>query len=72
MRKMIGTTHLIPESTGTRIVSHGEFIPDTWVPPGIGPIFIEAETRKQFSEMRDEMMRRKRLQPPRDGNDGRK
>ena len=52
MRKMEGTTHLIPESAGTRIVSHGEFIPDVWVPPIIGPNFIEAETRKQFAEMR--------------------
>ena len=59
MRKMIGTTRLIPESTGTRIVSHGEFIPNVWVPPGIGPIFIEAETRKQFQELREEILRRK-------------
>ena len=63
MRKMEGTTRLIPESAGTRIVSHGEFIPDVWVPPVVGPSFIEAETRKQFEKMREEMMRRRRLLP---------
>ncbi|HWZ73534.1 MAG TPA: SRPBCC family protein [Casimicrobiaceae bacterium] len=64
MRKLEGTTYLIAESTGTRIVNHGEFIPDVWIPPVIGVSFIEAETRKQFEEMRQEVLRRIRLRPP--------
>jgi carbon monoxide dehydrogenase subunit G len=61
MRKLEGTTRLIAESTGTRIVNHGEFITDVWVPPVIGPGFIEAETRKQYDEMRREILRRSKL-----------
>ncbi len=60
MHKMEGTTRLIAEAVGTRIVSHGEFIPNVWVPPVVRPTFIEAETRKQFGEMREEIIRRKR------------
>jgi hypothetical protein len=29
-----------------------------WVPPFIGPALIEGETRKQFSEIRAEILRR--------------
>jgi hypothetical protein len=29
-----------------------------WVPPLIGPAMIEAETRKQFGEIRTEILRR--------------
>jgi hypothetical protein len=29
-----------------------------WVPPLIGPALIEAETRKQFAEIRTEIVRR--------------
>lgn len=61
---MIGsefTTHVIPDGTSTRIVNHGEFVPTVWIPPVIGPAFLEAQTRKQFMEMRDEILRRKAL-----------
>ena len=61
MRKLEGTTYLIAESTGTRIINHGEFIPGVWVPAIIGIGFIEAETRKQYDEMRQEVMRRTKL-----------
>jgi carbon monoxide dehydrogenase subunit G len=61
IRKLEGTTSLIEESNGTRIVNHGEFITDVWVPPVVGPGFIEAETRKQYDEMRREIMRRSKL-----------
>jgi hypothetical protein len=33
-------------------------VPDVWVPPLIGPSVIEAETRKQFDEVRTEILRR--------------
>jgi len=29
-----------------------------WVPPVIGTAFLESETRKQFHELRNEIMRR--------------
>jgi len=31
-----------------------------WVPPVIGPVLIEDETRKQYGEIRDEIIRRSR------------
>ena len=42
----------------TRVVNHGEFVPTMWVPPVIGTAFLESETRRQFHELRNEIMRR--------------
>jgi len=53
------TTRVIDHGDSSQIVNHGEFIPKVWVPPLIGPAVIEAETRKQFAELRTEIMRRK-------------
>lgn len=40
------------------IVHTGHYTPSMWVPPGIGPALIEAETRKQYGEIRAEIVRR--------------
>ena len=53
------TTRVIDHGESSQIVNHGEFIPKVWTPPIIGPAVIEAETRRQFSELRTEIMRRK-------------
>ena len=53
------TTRVIDRGAFTQITNHGEFIPNMWVPPIIGPALIEAETRKQFQELRIEILRRK-------------
>ncbi len=53
------TTRVIDRGAFTQITNHGEFIPNIWVPPLIGPALIEAETRKQFQELRVEILRRK-------------
>lgn len=53
------TTRVIDRGAFTQIINHGEFIPNVWVPPVIGPVLIEAETRKQFQELRTEILRRK-------------
>lgn len=42
----------------THIVHSGTYTPSMWVPPGIGPMLIEAETRKQYGEIRSEVLRR--------------
>jgi len=52
------TTTLRPEGTATRIVNHGRFTPDRWIPPLIGIAILESETRKQFAELRAEILRR--------------
>ena len=49
----------IEERDGTTYVTHtGSYTPSIWVPPGIGPAMIEAETRKQYGEYRAEILRR--------------
>ncbi len=53
------TTRVIDRGAFTQIINHGEFIPNVWVPPIVGPALIEAETRKQFQELRTEILRRK-------------
>ena len=53
------TTRISSEGTRTRVVNKGQYLPKVWVPPVVGPAFIEAETRKQFQELRLEMLRRK-------------
>ena len=40
------------------IVNTGRYTPNMWVPPFVGPALIEAETRKQFGEIRAEILRR--------------
>jgi hypothetical protein len=40
------------------ILNTGHFVPNVWVPPLIGPSVIAAETRKQFDEIRAEILRR--------------
>lgn len=59
MKASAFTTRLISDGgTGTRVLNHGEFIPTMWVPPVIGTAFLETETRRQFHELRNEIMRR--------------
>jgi hypothetical protein len=59
MKMSAFTTRLAAEGDATRITNHGRFIPDRWIPPLIGTLMLEAETRKQFGELRAEILRRK-------------
>ena len=59
MHKMDGTTQLVEEGDSARIIDHTDSIPGCWLPPIAGRHFIEHETRAQFQELRDEMLRRK-------------
>lgn len=59
MRKMQGLTRLFADVTITRVVYHTDSIPGVWIPPLVGKTFIAHETREQFQQMRDEIMRRK-------------
>jgi hypothetical protein len=59
MKASAFTTRLMSNGGGvTRVVNHGEFVPTMWVPPVIGTAFLESETRRQFHELRNEIMRR--------------
>ena len=59
MRKFDGTMKLKSEGEVTEIVYHSESIPGVWIPPLLGKHFIEHETQEQFSEIMQEIMRRK-------------
>lgn len=52
------TTRVIDNGDGVHIVNTGRYVPKVWIPPLIGPSLIEAETRKQFGEIRAEILRR--------------
>jgi len=59
MKSSAFTTRIASDGAGgARVTNHGEFVPTMWVPPVIGTAFLEAQTRKQFNELRTEIMRR--------------
>jgi Polyketide cyclase / dehydrase and lipid transport len=59
MKDSAFTTRLVSDGGGvTRIFNHGVFIPTMWVPPILGTAFLESETRRQFAELRSEILRR--------------
>ena len=57
-------TRIVEVAARVHIVNSGRYIPNLWVPPIIGPALIEAETQKQFGEIRSEIMRRSALLRP--------
>lgn len=56
------TTRIVDDGGGLHIINSGRYTPKIWVPPLIGPALLEAETRKQFGEIRAEILRRSKLQ----------
>ena len=52
------TTKIEERSGKLHIVHTGKYTPKTWIPPVVGPMLIEDETRKQYGEIRDEIVRR--------------
>lgn len=61
MKKLDGTTQLSEESGKTRVRFQADAIPGIWLPSFVGRGYIEEETREQFSQMRQEVMRRKQV-----------
>jgi ribosome-associated toxin RatA of RatAB toxin-antitoxin module len=59
------TTRILDSGTGTLIVHHGEYVPTSWVPPGLGPSLIKAQTSKQYAELVAEILARRRVDGPR-------
>jgi len=51
-------TRVVAEGERTRVSNDGEFVPNAWLPPGLGTTLAESQTRKQWQEMRAEMLRR--------------
>jgi hypothetical protein len=59
----VSTTRFTPTGTGVHISHHGEYAPKAWLPPGIGPMVIAAETRKQYLQFIAEIARRTAATP---------
>ncbi|HKW80128.1 MAG TPA: SRPBCC family protein [Casimicrobiaceae bacterium] len=58
LRDSAFTTRIIEADGMIHIVHSGRYTPKIWVPPLIGPALIAAETRKQYGEIRAEILRR--------------
>jgi hypothetical protein len=52
------TTRVIEVDGTPHIINIGRYIPKAWVPPLVGPALIGGETRKQFADIRTEILRR--------------
>lgn len=57
------TTRIVDLDGLVHISNNGRYTPNVWVPPLIGPAIIEGETRKQFGEIRAEILRRAGRRP---------
>ena len=57
-------TRIVEVAAKIHIVNSGRYTPKLWVPPIIGPALIEAETQKQFGEIRTEILRRSAIARP--------
>jgi len=57
-------TRIVEVAARVHIVNSGHYTPNMWVPPIIGPALIEAETQKQFGEIRSEILRRSAMARP--------
>jgi hypothetical protein len=52
------TTRIVDLDGLVHISNSGRYTPNVWVPPLVGPALIEGETRKQYAEIRAEILRR--------------
>lgn len=59
MKKFDGITRISEEGSKTRIVYHSDAVSATWIPPIVGRTLIESEAREQFTQLMQEVQRRK-------------
>jgi len=52
------TTKVVDIDGTPHIRNIGRYVPKAWVPPLVGPALIAGETRKQFEDIRSEILRR--------------
>jgi polyketide cyclase/dehydrase/lipid transport protein len=52
------TTRVINVDGTPHVINIGRYVPKAWVPPLVGPSLIGGETRKQFADIRSEILRR--------------
>lgn len=59
MKKFDGITRISEEGGKTRIVYHSDAVSGVWIPPIVGRNLIESEAREQFTQLMQEVQRRK-------------
>lgn len=59
MKRFDGITRISEEGGRTRVQYHSDAISGVWIPPVIGRKLIEDEAREQFTQMMQEILRRK-------------
>lgn len=63
LKSSVFTTRLMPQGSGTQVVVQGTFVP-TWLAGSVITVeAVETQTRRQYAELRDEILRRKNGQP---------
>jgi uncharacterized protein YndB with AHSA1/START domain len=53
------TTRLVDEGAATRVVGTGKLVPAAWIAWAITVATVEAQTRRQYQDLRNEIVRRK-------------
>lgn len=61
MKKFDGITRISEEGGRTRVSYHSDAVSGVWIPPVIGRKLIEDEAREQFTQMMQEVLRRKQV-----------
>lgn len=58
LKASVFVTRILDLDGQVHISNSGRYTPNVWVPPVVGTALIEGETRKQYAEIRAEIMRR--------------
>jgi carbon monoxide dehydrogenase subunit G len=58
LKRFQSVTQLLAEDGGTRVTYTSDTVPNQWIPPIVGPHFVEREAREQLVEVRREILRR--------------
>lgn len=61
MKRFDGITRISEEGGKTRVSYHSDAVSAVWIPPVIGRKLIEDEAREQFTQMMQEVLRRKQM-----------
>lgn len=61
LKKHDGYTQIFQDGIGTRIVYHSITVPNIWVPAMLINVIFKEQIRRQFQEMRAEILKRKRI-----------
>jgi carbon monoxide dehydrogenase subunit G len=58
LKQFRSVTRLKAEGEGTHVTYQSDTVPNQWIPPIVGPHFVEREAREQMVELRREILRR--------------